>query len=44
MATNIAVKLAARPTPYDNNERTWLDFRFKLENNLTLANEKYVGR
>ena len=28
MATNIAVKLAARPTPYDNNERTWLDFRF----------------
>ena len=43
MATNIAVKLAARPTPYDNNERTWLDFRYKLENNLTLANEKYVG-
>ena len=33
------LKLAARPTPYDNDERTWLEFRFKLENYLTLVNE-----
>ena len=31
------LKLAARPTPYDNDERTWLEFRFKLENYLTLS-------
>ena len=33
MATNIAqvLKLVARPTPYDNEERTWLEFRFKLK-------------
>ena len=38
------LKLAARPTPYDNDERTWLEeFRFKLENYLTLVNEKYVA-
>ena len=36
------LKLAARPTPYDNDERTWLEFRFKLENYLTLVNERYV--
>ena len=46
MTTNMAevLKLAARPTPYDNDERTWLEFRFKLENYyLTLVNEKYVA-
>ena len=45
MTTNMAevLKLAARPTPYDNDERTWLEYRFKLENCLTLVNEKYVG-
>ena len=45
MATNMAevLKLAARPTPYDKDEKTWLDFRFKLENNLTLVNEKYLA-
>ena len=45
MATNMAevLKLAARPTPYDNDERTWLKFRFKLENYLPLVNEQYVA-
>ena len=42
------LKLAARPTPYDNDERTWQEFRFKLENYLTLVNEtervRLVGR
>ena len=44
MTTNMAevLKLAARPTPYDNDEKTWLEFRFKLENSLTLVNEWYV--
>ena len=44
MATNMAevLKLAARPTPYDNGERTWLEFHFKLGNYLTLVNESYV--
>ena len=44
MATNMAavLKLAARPTPCDNDERTWLESRFKLENNLTLVNERDV--
>ena len=37
------LKLAARATPQDNDERTWLEFRFKLENYLTLVNEKYVA-
>ena len=26
------LQLTAIPTPYDNDERTWLEFRFKLEN------------
>ena len=45
MATNTAevLKLAARPTPHDNDERTWLEFRFKLENYLTLVNEQHVA-
>ena len=44
MATNMAevLKLAPRPTPYDNGERTWLEFHFKLGNYLTLVNERYV--
>ena len=44
MTTNIAevLKLAAKPVKYDNDERTWLEFRFKLENYLTLVDEKYV--
>ena len=37
------LKLAARPTRYDNDQRTWLGFRFKLENYITLVNEKYVA-
>ena len=45
MTTNVAevLKLAARPTPYDNDGRTWLEFRFELENYLTLVKEKYVA-
>ena len=44
MTTNIAdvLKLAAKPVQYDNDERTWLEFRVKLENYLTLVDEKYV--
>ena len=44
MATNMAevLKLAARPTPYHKDERTWLMVRFKLEKYLTLVNERYV--
>ena len=44
MATNMAavLKLAARPTPCDNDEKTWLEFHFKLGNYLTLVNERYV--
>ena len=44
MATNTAevLELAARPTPYDNDERTWLGFRFNLENFLTLVNKSCV--
>ena len=42
---NIAegLKLAAKPVQYDNDEKTWLEFRFKLENYLTLVDEKYVA-
>ena len=42
---NIAevLKLAAEPVQYDNDEKTWLEFRFKLENYLTLVDEKYVA-
>ena len=44
MTTNITevLKLAAKPVHYDNDERTWLEFCVKLENYLTLVNEKYV--
>ena len=44
-ATNIAevLKLAAKPIQYDNDEKTWLEFRCKLENYLTLVDERYVG-
>ena len=46
MATNSVEvsKLAARLTPYDNDERTWLEFRSKLENYLALVNERHVQR
>ena len=37
-----APKLAAKPVQYDNDEKTWLEFRFKLENYLTLVDERYV--
>ena len=37
------LKLAAKPVQYDNDEKTWLEFRFKLENYLTLVDERYVG-
>ena len=42
---NIAevLKLAAKLVQYDNDEMTWLEFRFKLENCLTLVDEKYVA-
>ena len=41
---NIAevLKLAAKPVQYDSDEKTWLEFRFKLENYLTLVDERYV--
>ena len=44
MTTNMeeVLKLAARPIPYDNDEKSWLEFRFKLENSLVLVNERYV--
>ena len=44
MTTNIAevLKLAAKPVQYDNDERTWLEFRFMLESYLSLVSEKYV--
>ena len=43
--TNIAgvLKLAAKLVQYDNDEKTWLEFRFKLENCLTLVDERYVA-
>ena len=43
--TNIAevLKLSAKPIQYDNDEKTWLEFRFKLENYLTLVDERYVA-
>ena len=42
---NIAevLKLAAKLIQYDNDEKTWLEFRFKLENYLTLVDERYVA-
>ena len=43
--TNMAevLKLAAKPIQYDNDEKNWLEFRFKLENYLTLVDERYVA-
>ena len=35
--------LAAKLVQYDNDEKTWLEFRFTLENYLTLVDEKYVA-
>ena len=42
---NIAevLKLAAKPVQYDNDETTWLEFRFKLGNYLTLVDERNVA-
>ena len=42
---NIAevLELAAKLVQYDNDEKTWLEFRFKLENYLTLVDERYVA-
>ena len=44
MMTGIArvLKLCARPTPYDDDERTWLEFRSKLENYLPRLKERCV--
>ena len=44
MMSNIAevLRLAAKPIQHDNDMRTWLEFLLKLENYLTLVNEKYV--
>ena len=41
---NIAevLKLAAKPVQYENDEKTWLEFRFQLVNYHTLVVEKYV--
>ena len=33
------LKLAAKPVQNDNDEKTWLEFRFKLEHYLTLVDE-----
>ena len=43
--TNIeeVLKLAAKPVQYDNDQKTWLEFRFKLENYLILVDERYVA-
>ena len=43
--TNIAevLKLAAKPIQYDNDEKTWLEFRFRLENYLTSVDERNVA-
>ena len=42
---NIAevLKLAAKLVQYDSDEKTWLEFRVKLENYLTLVDERYVA-
>ena len=43
--TNIAevLKLAAKPVQYDNDENTWIEFRFKLENYHTSVDEEVRG-
>ena len=43
--TNIAevLKLAAKPFQYDIDEKNGLEFRSKLENYLTLVDERYVA-
>ena len=38
-----ATTSVAKPVQYDNDEKTWLEFRFKLENYLILVDEKYVA-
>ena len=27
----------------DNDEKTWIEFRFKIENHLTFVDERYVA-
>ena len=45
MTTNIAegLKFAAKPIQYDKDEKNWLEFCFKLENYLTLVDERHVA-
>ena len=42
---NIAevLNLPAKPVQYDNDEKTWLEFRFKLENYLILVDERHIS-
>ena len=37
------LKLASKPIQYDKEEKTWLEFRPKLENYPTLVDERYVA-
>ena len=39
MATGVAevLKLAAKPTSYDDDAKNWLEFRFKLENSCAFV-------
>ena len=37
------LELAAKLVQYDNDEKTLLEFRFKLENYLSLVDDKYVA-
>ena len=30
------------PTPHDNDEGTWLQFRFKLESHVILVKQRYI--
>ena len=45
MATNMAqvLKLTARPTPYDNDERTWLESVSCSSFKLTLVDDQYLA-
>ena len=45
VTANIAevLNLAAKLVQDDNDENTWLEFRFKLENCLTLVDERSVA-
>ena len=43
MATANIEEVLKLAVQYDNDEKTWLEFRFKLENYLTLVDERYVA-